>query len=140
MIVLDTNVVSEVMSASPDEAVIEWLDRQETGALYLSTPTLAEIAYGLEAMPEGNRRRRLAERFERFVESGFPLRLLPFEEEAARVYGVLMARRRRLGRPMGVLDGQIAAISKTRGFALATRSLRDFEHCGLEVLNPFEGG
>ena len=139
MILLDTNVVSEVMAPAPAASVLEWLDRRDAATLYLSTITIAEIGYGLQVLPAGRRRRLLEERFEQFVATGFEQRVLSFDEAASRLYGGLMARRRSLGRPMGILDGQIAAIARANRFALASRNVRDFEECGLEILNPFEG-
>lgn len=137
MILLDTNVVSAVMASAPPAAVLDWLNGQPTDALFLSAITLAEIWYGLEALPDGRRRRSLESRFDRFVARGFAHRILPFEQRAARLYGELMAHRRSRGRPMSPLDGQIAATAQANRMALATRNLRDFEHCGLELVNPF---
>jgi len=138
VIVLDTNVVSAIMKPQPVAEVVAWLDRRETASLYLSTVTLAEIRFGLRALPEGRRRRDLEDRFERFVARGFEQRILSFDEPAALEYGDLMARRRRLGRPMSALDGQIAAIARAHRFAVATGNVGDFEECGIEVVNPFE--
>jgi hypothetical protein len=138
MIVLDTNVVSAMMRPSPEPSVIDWLNRQETAALYLSTITLAEIGYGLQVMPGGKRRRSLEERFEKFVATGFAHRVLGFDVHAAKLYGEVMGRRKALGRPMGILDGQIASIARANAFAIATRNVRDFEECGLDVVNPFQ--
>ena len=105
--------------------------------MYLSTITLAEIAYALAALPDGGRRRSLESRFARFVGSGFEHRVLGFDVEAAVLYGEIMARRKSLGRPMSVLDGQIAAIARAHGFGIATGNVRDFEACGVSVLDPF---
>jgi predicted nucleic acid-binding protein len=138
VILLDTNVVSAVMKPVPVPAVVDWLDGEETAKLYISTISMAEIRYGLQILPAGQRRRDLEERFERFVARGFEHRILPFDEPAARLYGELMSHRRRIGRPLSALDGQIAAIARARHFAVATGNVRDFEECGLEVLNPFQ--
>jgi len=138
MILLDTNVVSEAMASAASRAVLRWLNDQDSETLYLSTITIAEIGYGLEVLPEGRRRRTLTDRFERFVATGFSHRVLPFDEKAARVYGELMAQRRKQGRPMSALDGQIASIARSSRFAIATRNVRDFEECGVEIVNPFE--
>jgi toxin FitB len=137
--ILDTNVVSEVMAQVPDSNVLRWLNGQDTEGLYLSTITLAEIRFGLAALPAGRRRRDLEARFERFVSLGFASRILVFDEPAAGQYGELMAHRRRIGRPMSALDGQIAAIAKMHSFAVVTRNLTDFEECGLDLVNPFLG-
>jgi hypothetical protein len=136
MILLDTNVVSAAMVPAP--AVIEWLNRQDTVSLYLSTVTIAEIGYGLWILPEGKRRRSLENRFAKFVLEGFDQRILDFDQRAAQVYPELMGRRRARGRPLGILDGQIASIARAHDFAVATRNVRDFEDCGLEAVNPFE--
>jgi toxin FitB len=137
MILLDTNIVSTVMTPQPPTAVLAWLDRQQTADLYLSTFTIAEIGYGLAILPPGKRRRTLEDRFDQFVGEGFEHRILSFDSEAARLYGTIMGRRKELGRPMAVLAGQIAAIARANRFALATRNTKDFEECGLDVLNPF---
>jgi predicted nucleic acid-binding protein len=138
MIVLDTNVVSEMMKPSPKTSLVDWLNRQETATLYLSTITLAEIGYGLHAMPDGKRRRSLEDRFEEFIVEGFDQRILGFDRVAARAYGELMGRRKTLGRPMSILDGQIASIARANHFAIATRNVDDFEECGVSLINPFE--
>ena len=138
MILLDTNVVSAVMAFSPDAAVVAWLDRQDTLTLFASAVTIAEIQYGLRILPEGRRRRSLEDRFARFVAEGFSGRVLPFDAQAAQIYGEIMAARRGAGRPMSILDGQIAAMARAHRLSVATRNVRDFELCGLEVVNPFE--
>jgi hypothetical protein len=137
MILLDTNIVSAVMARVPAQSVIDWLNRQEATTLFLSTVTIAEIGYGLRVLPDGKRRRSLEERFEKFVVEGFAERILNFDERAARLYPEVMGRRRAVGRPLGILDGQIASIARANGHALATRNIRDFEECGLELINPF---
>ncbi len=137
MILLDTNIVSAVMAPAPPQAVLDWLNNQETFTLYLSTVTVAEIGYGLWVLPEGKRRRSLERRFERFVAEGFDQRILDFDHRAARLYPEVMGRRRTTGRPLGVLDGQIASIARANSFAVATRNLSDFEECGVELVNPF---
>jgi toxin FitB len=140
VILLDTDVVSAVMKPTPVEAVVGWLDGQVTADLYLSTVTVAEIGFGLRALPAGKRRRDLEDRFERFLARGFEQRILAFDLPAAHLYAELMARRRELGRPMSALDGQIAAIARSHAFALATGNVQDFEECGLEILDPFPDG
>ena len=137
MIVLDTNVVSEVMKPSPSAAVLAWLNQQNSARLHLSCVSLGEIEYGLRILPDGGRRRDLQERFRRFVASAFVSRVLGYDELAARSYGEIMAARKVLGRPMSVPDGQIAAIAKVNGGAVATRNIGHFEHCEIELINPF---
>lgn len=138
MMLLDTNVVSALMAPSPDPSVTVWVDDRQTESLFLSAVTIAEISFGIACLPDGKRREDLRARFDRFVARGFALRVLPFDEAAAHQYGDLMAHRRRLGRPMSVLDGQIAAIARIRQLGVATRNVRDFDACGLEVVNPFD--
>ncbi|MBL4826343.1 MAG: type II toxin-antitoxin system VapC family toxin [Spongiibacteraceae bacterium] len=138
MIILDTNVVSEFMTSPPASQVLNWLNEQDVTSLYLSTITIAEIGYGLRAMPEGKRRRLLSERFEQFVDAAFTQRILSFDEVAARVYGEIMCQRKEMGRPMSNLDGQIAAVARSRGLGVATRNIKDFEHCQIELINPFD--
>lgn len=138
MILLDTNVVSEVMKSRPAEAVVAWLNGQQSEKLYVSAITVGEIAYGLRILPDGKRRSGLRERFERFVALAFDHRVLAYDESAARIYGELMGDRKEFGFPMSVPDGQIAAIARRNHLAVATRNVQDFEHCGIEITNPFE--
>ena len=137
MILLDTNVVSEVMKTRPAEAVVAWLNAQDSDKLYVSAITIGEIAYGLRILPEGKRRSGLRGRFERFVTLAFAQRVLDYDESAARIYGDLMGDRKELGLPMNVADGQIAAIARRDHLAVATRNVVDFEDCGVDVVNPF---
>ena len=138
MILLDTNVVSEVMKTRPAEAVVAWLNGQDSEKLHVSAITIGEIAYGLRILPDGKRRSGLRQRFEQFVTLAFDQRVLAYDESAARIYGDLMGDRKELGLPMSVPDGQIAAIARLNHLAVATRNVLDFEHCGIDVLNPFE--
>lgn len=138
MIILDTNVISEMMKSSPSPVVATWLDGQNITQLFITTVTIAEIAYGLHALPEGNRRKSLEEAFNQAILEGFMHRILPFDEEAAHCYGKLMGQRKALGKPMSILDGQIASIANVQGATIATRNIRDFGDCGLQLLNPFE--
>jgi predicted nucleic acid-binding protein len=138
MIVLDTNVVSDFMTSPPAPSVRQWLNAQASGGLYLTTVSIAEIEFSLTVLPEGKRRRLLASRFEQFVELAFGERILPFDEPAAHLYGRLQAARRARGRPMSNFDAQIAAIARAKSFRLATRNVKDFEGCGLDLINPFD--
>jgi toxin FitB len=137
MILIDTNVVSEVMKPHPSAAVTGWLNARDSNTLYLSAVTIGEIEYGLRILPDGKKREQLRERFTRFVALAFAQRILAFDETAARTYGDLMGLRKELGRPMSVPDGQIAAIARSKGYAVATRNTRDFEECGIELVDPF---
>ena len=137
MIILATNVVSEFMTSPPESSVLSWLNAQNTASLYLTTITIAEIGFGLRTMPQGKRRDMLTERFEQFVKTAFEHRILPFDEDAAKVYGEVMGYRTEIGRPISSLDGQIAAIARSQGFSIATRNIKDFEECQIDLINPF---
>lgn len=137
MLIIDTNVVSEMMRPAPDRRVIDWLSRQEPGEAHITALTVAEISFGLESLPDGRRQRDLGRRFAHIVAGGFAGRVLAFDQQAGLTYGRIMASRRAAGRPMSVIDGQIAAIAAVRGAALATRNVSDFEGCELALVNPF---
>jgi hypothetical protein len=140
MILLDTNVISELMRPRPDEHVVAWINHQVTATLYVSTVTVAEIEYGLEILPDGGRRQDLERRFKRFISEGFEQRVLAFDSGAAHEYASILGHRRALGRPMAARDGQIASIAAANELALATRNLGDFTDCGLQLVNPFHAG
>lgn len=137
MTLLDTNVLSEAMRSVPSNKVLAWLDHNGAGGLFLSTITIAEITYGLGCLPDGKRRKDLELRFLRLIKEGFTHRILPFDEACAHAYGALMGTRKRQGLPMSILDGQIAAVAIANDRALATRNVKDFESCGLDLVNPF---
>ncbi len=137
MIILDTNIISEFMASPPANPVLEWLNAQDSLTLYLTTISIAEIGFGLRIMPIGKRRRLLEEQFEQFITTAFESRILSFDEAAARKYGEVKGHRKEIGRPLSDLDGQIAAIARTNGFVIATRNSKDFEACGVELINPF---
>jgi len=126
------------MRVAPEPAVLHWLNGSDASQLYLATITIAEISYGLQVLPEGQRRQSISARFEQFIEQGFAHRVLPFDTAAAFMYGEIMARRKRLGRPLSIPDGQIASIAKAHGMMVATRNTADFEETGIELINPSE--
>ena len=140
MILLDTNVLSEMMRPEPAPAVIEWLNETDSGSLYLCSITIGEIEYGLHAMPDGRRREDLRERFDTFVRQAFALRVLSYDDAAARHYGRIMAARRSEGWPVSAPDGQIAAIARLHGMRVATRNAPDFTGAGVELINPWDAG
>ncbi len=137
MILLDTNVVSEVMRPQPHPAVLAWLDHQVAETLYLSSVTLAEMLFGIEAMPMGRRQTILAETFDGICEA-FDQRILAFDTEAARRYAGLAARARAAGKGFPVPDGYIAAIAAAKGFQVASRDAGPFHAAGVPVINPWE--
>jgi len=138
MIIIDTNVISEFMTSPPDPSVLAWMNQQSSISLFTTSITIAEIYFGLRIMPEGKRHHLLREKFEQFITRGFTGRVLNFDSRAAKNYGEIMGDRRESGRPMSTLDGQIAAIACSRGFAVATRNIKDFLDCGIEIVNPFQ--
>lgn len=137
MILLDTNVVSELMRQAPDPSVMVWVDGQPQYRLYVSSVTRAEIELGIAILPEGRRKRGLqAAALRMFAE--FHGRCLAFDEPAASRYAVLVSDRMRAGRPISVEDAQIAAMALAGGCVLATRNVADFaEIDGLSVVDPF---
>ncbi|MHB1292894.1 MAG: PIN domain-containing protein [Sulfuricella sp.] len=138
MIVVDTHVISEVMRPQPSPAVLSWLNAQDGNQLFITTVILAEVGYGLRILPDGQRRWQLHSRFEQFIAQAFEERVLDFTASAARAYAEIMGHRKEVGHLMSLPDGQIASIAHTHGFAVATRNIKDFEDCGLELINPFE--
>lgn len=137
MIVLDTNVVSELMRPSPATQVVTWLRRQEGGSLRTTAITVAEIRFGLARLPAGRRATEL-QRLADDVLAKFPAQVLPFDAGAAALYGGLAAERERAGRPIDALDAQIAAICRLRTASLATRNAKDFVHTGVDLVDPWK--
>lgn len=140
MIVLDTNVVSELMRPSPDPAVEAWVAGQPAPSLFLTVISEAELRYGVAIMPAGRRRDVIAAGIEGMLTEDFAGRILPFDSDAARAYATIAAERRAAGRPISQADCQIAAIVRCRGAAIATRNTGDFESCGVEVISPWPSG
>jgi toxin FitB len=140
MILLDTNVVSDSSRPRPDLAVRKWFSAQKPSDLFICTPVLAELRYGIERLPAGNRREFL-EGWLRIIEiEGFPDRILPFDRNAAYEFGRLLHQRTSKGRPLRTMDAIIASIARAERATLATRDVGDFADLGLEVVNPFEFG
>ena len=139
MLILDTNVISEVMQALPSPRVLEWWSQQQAGELFTSTVTMAEILYGIELLSRGKRRDRLLAEAEAMFAQDFVGRILPFDEDAARTFPEVAAGRRAQGRPIAEFDAQIAAIARSRRAILATRNIADFEGCGVRLVNPWLG-
>ena len=137
MIVLDTNVISEVMKPRSDAAVEQWLDQQRAGTLYMAATTLCELLAGVAILPAGRRRDRMREMLDRFVESYFDHRVLPFDREGAEAYAGVVQRARANGYRIAIADGQIAAVALVAGFAVATRDTAPFVAAGLKTINPW---
>jgi hypothetical protein len=139
VIILDTNVLSELMRPQPSAQVSSWIADQTQSNLYLSTVTEAEVLYGIELLPRGARREGIRAAAETMFEHDFANRILPFDRPAAQWFGKIASHRRAVGRPIGHSDGQIASIARSRGAQLATRNIADFAECGLELINPWNG-
>jgi|ERR1035437_153644 predicted nucleic acid-binding protein len=137
MTVLDTNVLSEVITPEPSSRVLAWILREPSSSLYTTSISQAELLYGVELLPKGRRRSALHAAVVKMLAEDFVNRILPFDSYAAEDYSRIAAARRAMGRPISEADARIAAIALSRGANLATRNTRDFEHCGIKVLNPW---
>jgi predicted nucleic acid-binding protein len=136
MILLDTNVVSEAMKPAPDDTVRVWLDEQAAETLYLSSVTIAELMFGIGALPDGKRKEKLADALDGVMEL-FADRVLPFDVGAARHYAELAVKARAAGKGFPTPDGYIAAIAASKGFAVATRDTSAFDAAGVAVIDPW---
>ena len=139
MILLDTNVVSEAMKPAPDDTVRVWLDEQAAETLFLSSVTIAELMFGIGALPDGKRKDRLTEALDGVMEL-FADRVLPFDVGAARQYAELAVKARAAGKGFPTPDGYIAAIAASKGFAVATRDNSAFEAANVTVIDPWKAG
>jgi toxin FitB len=137
MLILDTNVITEIMQALPSPRVLEWWSQQPASELFTSAITVAEILYGIELIPKGKRRDKLLAEAEAMFAQDFAGRILPFDEESARAFPQIAAGRRRQGHPISEFDAQIASIARSRGAVLATRNTADFEGCNVRLVNPW---
>ena len=136
MILLDTNVVSEAMKPEPHRGVRDWLDAQAAETLFLASVTIAELLFGIGALPRGKRKGNLAAALDGVLEL-FTARILPFDIEAARRYADLAVKARAAGRGFPTPDGYIAAIAAAHGFAVASRDTSAFTAAGLTVIDPW---
>ena len=137
MVLIDTNVVSELMRAAPSAAVLAWMDELPSRELFVSAITEAEIRTGIAILPVGARRQGLADAAERTLGALFAGRVLTFDSGAARAYADIAGITRAAGRPISQSDCQIAAIARSRGMAVATRNVRDFSETGVELIDPW---
>jgi toxin FitB len=138
VIVLDTNVISELTRQAPAPGVISWLDSLTAAEVATTAITAAELLYGVARMSYGHRKTELAAAVHGLLSDDFQGRVLSFDEPAARCYADIVSGRERLGRPIGAADAQIAAICRTIDAALATRNTDDFEETGIELINPWK--
>ncbi|MGQ4598139.1 PIN domain-containing protein [Nocardia sp. R6R-6] len=134
MIIADTNVVSELFKPTPDPRVIEWLEN--SSEVTLTTVTVGEIWAGIENLPDGHRKAGLGALAED-VFSEFGAEIESYDFQAARIYGRIVVERRRIGRPIGYADAQIAAICAAQECPIATRNVKDFTDIGIAVINPW---
>lgn len=137
VILLDTNVVSELMRPAPSQDVLVWMDERSRRHLFVTAITEAEVRTGIAHLPVGARRQGLADAAERMLGGLFAGRVLPFDSSAARAYAEIASTSRRAGRPISQSDCQIAAIAHSQGMAVATRNVRDFSEAGVEVIDPW---
>ena len=138
MILLDTNVLSELMRPMPDSNVVRWLDAWPEWDVWISAVTVAEIRLGISILPTGKRKKLFLDLSEQMFNEDFHNRCLPFDCEAAFTYALIVAERNRQGRPISVEDAQIAAIASSADLALATRNTKDFTRIsGLNLVDPW---
>jgi predicted nucleic acid-binding protein len=137
MIILDTNVLSELMRPRPSARVLAWIAKQPEAELSTTSITEAEIFYGLEVLPKGKRREHLTMAAEAVFTEDFSGRVYSFDSAAARAFSKIASSRRTGGRPISHPDAQIAAIAKTRRAKIATRDVKGFEQCGVDVVDPW---
>jgi len=139
MIILDTNVVSELMRPSADARVLHWFSNQAAEDLHITVVTMAGILYGVEIIATPRRRDAVRAGAEKMFETVFADRILTYEDRAARAFSQIASSRRRQGKPISESDAQIAAITRAHGATLATRNPYVFEGCGVRLTNPWEG-
>ena len=138
MILLDTNVISEVMQRRPEPAVLAWLDAQDADSIWISSITLFEARFGLGAMPDGRRKFDLQQAFEDLVAEDLAYRIAAFDSAAAQSTAELAAFRKREGRPVDIRDTFIAGIALSHGATIATRNVRHFEDLTVPVVDPWQ--
>jgi toxin FitB len=137
MIVLDTNVLSEVLRPVPEASVMAWLANQPRASLFTTAVTRGEILYGIRLLSDGKRRRGLWDAAIMIFTEDFAGHVLSFDSEAADMYAEISASRRIAGKPISQFDAMIVAIARSRGASLATRNVKDFDDCGADVINPW---
>lgn len=137
MILLDTNVISELFKPVPDAGVVDWLATQPAAAVFTTAITRGELLYGVKRMLEGQRKNTLLRGLNRLFDVRLSGRVLDYDSDAADAYADVAAERRASGRPISQSDAMIAGIARSRGAALATRNVKDFHDCGIEVIDPW---
>ncbi len=140
MIILDTNVISELMKEEPDLNVKRWVATQNRQDLAITVIAIAEITRGLARLPKGKRRQRLELFFAAFIREAFNGRALPFDERAAFLYGDLSLKREKAGLKIDPVDLMILSIAEDHKASIATRNIKDFKGCGVELMDPWKAG
>jgi predicted nucleic acid-binding protein len=140
VIILDTNVISELARQVPDTGVLAWLDSLQISEVATTAVTAAELRYGVARLPDGHRKRELTVVIRGILAEDFYGRVLPFDERASIRYADVVTGREKIGRPIGVADAQIAAICRDSDAILATRNTADFEETGIELIDPWKLG
>jgi predicted nucleic acid-binding protein len=138
VILLDTNLLSELLRPSPNAKVLAWFDDQPRASLFTTTITQAELLYGVELLPDGQRKATLMQAVLEIFSIDMAGRVLAFDAEATRVYATIAAQRKNSGSPASQFDAMIASIAFCHGATLATRNVKDFHDCGIELVNPWE--
>ena len=138
MIIINTNVLSELMKRRQDPAVARWTAKHKLIELFTTSVTKAEILYGIELLPSGKRRDGLLAEAEQMFSIDLAGRILAFDSDSALHFATIAADRRFKGRPISELNAQIAAIARNYNARLATRNTSDFEHCGIKLIDPWQ--
>ena len=137
MIILDTNVLSEILKANPNPQVLSWIRALPSTRLFTTTITRGELFYGVFIMPKGKRRDQLQQVITSLFEVDFSSQILGFDNAAADSYAEIAANRKKEGQPISQFDAMIAAIALSRGADLATRNIKDFVNCNINVIDPW---
>ncbi|MBH0053000.1 type II toxin-antitoxin system VapC family toxin [Salinibacterium sp. SWN139] len=138
MIVLDTNVISELVKPAPSQQVIEWIDAQDSAGLVITALTAAEVRAGVALLPDGRRKQDVGVRMESLLTETFAGFVLAFDIDSSDHYADIVASRSRAGRPISTFDAQIAAVCRQHDAVLATRNTADFTDTGVSLLNPWK--
>ncbi|MEL6352418.1 MAG: type II toxin-antitoxin system VapC family toxin [Cyanobacteria bacterium J06627_28] len=138
MIILDTNVLSELMKSNCSKSVETWVRAQSRNSLFITTITQAEILYGIAILPEGLRKQDLYKTAIALFREDFKDRVLAFHQTVAEHFAIISSYRRSAGNPISQFDAQIAAICLSYQASIATRNIKDFMDCQLEIINPWE--
>jgi hypothetical protein len=138
MFILDTNVLSELMEPDGAKEVVAWCDAVRRDDLFTTALNQAEILYGIAIKPKGRKREELIVLADAMFGEDFRGRILPFDERAAGHFVDITATRKKRGKPVCIIDAQIAGIARARGMTVVTRNAKDFQNCDIELVNPWE--